>query len=549
MAVKKLTEAEQAQVNSNINPTTGATTPNGARLTGLPQTGGNATVGADGTYTSSTGTASSAKTPSWKPADTSGNNYAELANMSPIHQAALEAASKSWQEAYARKDNAGMESAHAQAEAIRNLYGYSGGADGSQYIPDKQQFVYSEMPTYTDQYSSRLDAMLNQILNRENFSYDALSDPLYQQYSQQYQREGQRAMKDTLGQVSARTGGMASSYATSAAQQANNYYASQLADKVPELYQLAYQMYLDDIDSQVQEYGLLTDASDRQYDRYQDTMKNWREDRDFAYDRFRDDIDDERYEETWQHQLDREGIEDTRYNDQWQHQLGRESITDDRYVDETSYNKAMDLLESGAMPDDAMLEAAGITKDQASSILAERQLMGNAYNRAMDLLGSGAMPDDDLLERAGISKSQASSILADRQRRQSSSGGSGGGGGGGNPLLDPGTGDTLTEAQIKSMQSFYGVTADGVWGTASKNAADGMNASQAWALYQSYANAKADLGLPAPMQFTSELASDLVRYGLIVRRDGKWSWNGNYNATNYENALTALKNAGTPQIS
>lgn len=40
-----------------------------------------------------------------------------------------------WNNAYAAGDQAGMSAAHAGAEAVRSQYGYSGGSDGSEYIP------------------------------------------------------------------------------------------------------------------------------------------------------------------------------------------------------------------------------------------------------------------------------------------------------------------------------------------------------------------------------------------------------------------------------
>ena len=176
--------------------------------------------------------------------------------------------------------------AHKMAEEIRAKYQYSGGDDGSEYLPFMNQygtFPYPQPPKYTDQYSSRIDEMLDKLLNRDKFSYDYTKDPLWQQYQSQYLREGERAMEDTMGQLSARTGGLSSSWAQTAGQQAQNYYASQAADKIPELYQLAYNMYLKDIDTQVQDLGLLNDMSDRQYNRYRDTMSDWMNDRNFAY--------------------------------------------------------------------------------------------------------------------------------------------------------------------------------------------------------------------------------------------------------------------------
>lgn len=42
----------------------------------------------------------------------------------------------------------------------------------------------------------------------------------------------------------------------------------------------------------------------------------------------------------------------------------------------------------------------------------------------------------------------------------------------------------LTNEQVKQLQRYYGVTADGKWGTNSKKAAGGLTADQAWAKYQ-----------------------------------------------------------------
>ena len=49
-------------------------------------------------------------------------------------QAAIKAYGDAWGKAYAAGDTAGMNAAHAGAEAVRAQAGYSGGADGSQTI-------------------------------------------------------------------------------------------------------------------------------------------------------------------------------------------------------------------------------------------------------------------------------------------------------------------------------------------------------------------------------------------------------------------------------
>lgn len=99
------------------------------------------------------------------------------------------------------------------------------------------------------------------VTNPTAFSYDVEQDPVYSAYRKQYLREGNRAMADTLAKASAATGGRPSSYAVTAAQQAGNYYNSQLTDVIPTLYQNAYQRYMNNIDLQKQALDVL--AADR----------------------------------------------------------------------------------------------------------------------------------------------------------------------------------------------------------------------------------------------------------------------------------------------
>lgn len=98
---------------------------------------------------------------------------------------------------------------------------------------------------YKSQYGDQISGLQNTLANR-TFEYDPEKDESYQQYKTDYTRMGEQAMDDTIGKVSARTGGLASSYATSAANQTYNNYMQQLASKIPELRQIAYGHYQDE---------------------------------------------------------------------------------------------------------------------------------------------------------------------------------------------------------------------------------------------------------------------------------------------------------------
>lgn len=95
----------------------------------------------------------------------------------------------------------------------------------------------------TEGYQAQIDLITQKLADRGPFTYDYKTDPSYQAYANQYAYDGERAMRDTLAQVSARTGGLASSYAASAAQQSYNDYMQRLNEQIPTLENLAYQRW------------------------------------------------------------------------------------------------------------------------------------------------------------------------------------------------------------------------------------------------------------------------------------------------------------------
>ena len=160
------------------------------------------------------------------------------------------------------KDDAGRTTANQKAESARKQFGgYTAGATGAGFAKDSTYFTYDDpyaqrmdaaldkllgYGDFENPYQGQIDETLGKITSRDPFSYDAETDPMYQQYRKTYLREGQRANEDTMGNYATMTGGQASTAAVNAASQAQDYYNAQMADKIPELYQLAYQMYADE---------------------------------------------------------------------------------------------------------------------------------------------------------------------------------------------------------------------------------------------------------------------------------------------------------------
>ena len=322
---------------------------------------------------------SGASSGGYRPLDSSGNDYASMAGMSDIDKAALDAAGKSWSAANKAGDKVGMDAAHAQAEAIRGQYGYSGGSDGSQYLPNgNMPFNYEPAPSYTSKYQSQIDDLTAAILGRGPFEYNYLDDPNYQQYAESYTRSGQRAMQDTLGQVSARTGGLASSYATAASQQTYDNYMAALADKIPELRQLAYSMYVDEGNQMRTNLDMLMALEQGDYGKYQDLITQYNADRNFNYGIYRDDISDSRYDQEWNYQVGRDQLSDQRYEDEtaWERS---------QYESETEYNRALEKAQTlASFGDFSGYAALGYTADEIAAMqsryAAEQAAARNSYS-------------------------------------------------------------------------------------------------------------------------------------------------------------------------
>ena len=204
-----------------------------------------------------------------------------------------------------------------QAEDVRRQYGgYTGGVDGSLYQLEPMSpsgYQQTEAPSYQNNYNGQMQSLLNKqltygsfndnttkpvyqnrydgqiqealgkVTNPDPFSYNPETDPSYASYAKAYRREGERATADAMGQAAAASGGLPSSYAMTAAQQAGNYYAAQMADKIPELEQMAYARYQNEYAMRQAALDALMGAEAADYAKYQTDLGQYNADRDFGY--------------------------------------------------------------------------------------------------------------------------------------------------------------------------------------------------------------------------------------------------------------------------
>ena len=173
---------------------------------------------------------------------------------------------------------------------------------------------------YQSQWQAQINEILQQITNREKFSYNLNEDAMYQQYADLYTQQGKMAMMDTMGQAQAMTGGYGNSWAQSAGQQAYQAYLQKLNEVVPELHGMALDQYNQEGQNLLNQFAILGDQEDKDYGRYMDNMNAWLTERDYLAGRY----DTERDYDygKWADNRD------------YEYQVGRDKLTDEQWQKE-----------------------------------------------------------------------------------------------------------------------------------------------------------------------------------------------------------------------
>ena len=147
-------------------------------------------------------------------------------------------------------------------------------------------------PRYDSRYDEQIRSLYDQLTSRGPFRYDSATDPLYQQYRQSYVQLGQNAMRDTMGQAAALTGGYGSSYAQSVGQQQYDAYLRRLADVLPETYGMALDAWKAEGQDLQRRYSAAAALEQSDYERYLNELAQYdsrldraRSDADAAYER------------------------------------------------------------------------------------------------------------------------------------------------------------------------------------------------------------------------------------------------------------------------
>lgn len=351
----------------------------------------------------------------------------------------------------------------------------------------------AEKPVYAGTFEGQLNDIFGKIQNREKFSYDVNADPLYQNYKDQYIQGGKLAMKDTMGQAAALTGGYGNTYGQQVGQQAYDAYLQNLSAVIPELYGVAYKKYQDEVDQMKDLYGMVGAQRDAEYGRYRDALGDWERGQAVLRDLEAQEHDrrmqaeaiareQERYDYQKAWNEEQRAYERNRYAEETEYerrmaaeaiarQLEQQEYERNRYAEETAYNRQkydeevarkMDqqAFERQREQEDAQwefqkyLDQAALKQEQQAyerqkyDEQVARQLEQQGYERQQQaysnlyaiIKASGYSPSDAELQAAGMSREQAAQLASefnrqilneDLERDYRMYGGSGGSSGGG----------------------------------------------------------------------------------------------------------------------
>lgn len=189
-----------------------------------------------------------------------------------------------------------------------------------------------EQEQYVSKYADQINAGLNSIVNREEFSYDPLKDANYQSMAKLYQKQGRQAAQNAMGDAAALNGGYGSSFAVTASQQAQNDYNQMLASQLPALQQAAYDKYLGQHQLNLTALEALRAADATDYAQYRDTVADNQWKYGTEYQAYRDDVGDTQ----WQTQYDRSVLESDRG---FNYQKERDKVADSQWAKEYALSK------------------------------------------------------------------------------------------------------------------------------------------------------------------------------------------------------------------
>lgn len=283
---------------------------------------------------------------------------------------------------------------------------------------------------YESQYAEQIDAVLDELLNGKRPVYDPSRDPLYAMYRDQYMQSGKAAMQDTMANAAALSGGYGNSYAATAGNEAYQAYLAQLSGIIPELAELAYARYEDELAAKRANLSALSGLEERDYGVWRDTVSDWEAQRDYLASRY-----DEAYDRDYG--AYRDSVSDWEADRDFRYQQEQDALAQQNWAREFAQKTAASSSSSSARGSGKSTSAKGSAASSGTSpwgkmtdaqIKKAKGMRGDIAAAAAYLQDTGGISGKDRLRAAlkaiGFSDAQIDAY----QSGKDSARGSGGGG-------------------------------------------------------------------------------------------------------------------------
>ena len=296
--------------------------------------------------------------------------------------------------------------------------GYQSGAAAQQALQNLQNLQNSKPQGYNSQYAGQLDSILQQIQGQQPFKYEFNTDAMFRTLADRYTQDAKQASMNAMGQAAALTGGYGNTAAQMAGQQAYQEQIRGLYDRGMELQQQAYDRYQDQQADRYRQAQLLQGMDETAYGRSRDELGDWERERDYQTQRY--DTEDERgynrYRDDLNYYTQLAQIENADYRSeqerqeairQFQAQYDRGVFESDRAFEEQRRQADLDeAYRQAQMQENIRQFNESLDWDKMST------QQKYAYQTALAILENGQIPSEELLEAAGLSAEDAKKLMA-----------------------------------------------------------------------------------------------------------------------------------------
>jgi len=297
-----------------------------------------------------------------------------------------------------------------------------------------QQLQAQKPQGYTSKYGAQLESILSQ-LQGQKFNYSLNGDAFFNALKDTKMESAKQASQNAMAQAAALTGGYGNSYAQAAGNQAYQQNIRSLNDDAMDAYNLALQRFQMEQQGMGDQFSRLAQMENADYGRYRDAVSDWQNERNYQTDMYNTEEDRgyNRYLNDLNYYTQLAQIENADYRSEQERQeaIRQFQMNYDMQQQQFDWNKAVDqrnydrsVLESDRNYDMQQQQFDEQVRQFNESLDWDKMSSQQKYaaEYAMQILAMGQMPGDELLQAAGLSAEDA-----EKMKARLSSGGGGGG--------------------------------------------------------------------------------------------------------------------------